>query len=825
MNRKSISFYELFEHVDFVEIPIIQRDYAQGRVEQIEVRSLFLDSLTRALTEEKYEDLALDLDFVYGYYTNNADGLTKANSDNRVFAVLDGQQRLTTLFLLHWYLALTDGQLENFRNHFLSPHGQSKFTYRTRPSTNEFFNALVASNLTDLGNPVSSVIRDCQWFYLSWEKDPTVRSALCMLDAIQQRFSRLGASLYSRLTNIDKPCITFQFLDLDSFGLSDDLYIKMNARGKPLTVFESFKAKLEQHLSSFDGSWPEYFLSFQAGKVEGSEYFNHKVDTDWADLFWPYRNASSKDDSFDDEVMNFFRLIILIQSAIDSREDAKKLSSITTEMLGASGRLTKTSFSKYEDFDCFSQGMAIRSMKTLDLIFREGVVDGKISSYLGENTYFDENRCFKKVISNDTSYDDKLLFFAFYSYLSVVGDQTGLGAWMRIIFNLVENTITDSADLFCKRLFAIHDFCAAGPSALDALRSGYEIPAFGIQALEETIKAHLILRSEEWRLCIVHAEMHFSFKGQIGSLLKFSGILAFYREHKNCDWSDEDNQIFIQAFCQYFESLSAIFDSIKNGSSELNYAWERAVLCKGVYCTEASRNRLNLLHSQDTRNNIPRDHSWRRRLRIGNIVDEVKHEFIKSVLDDPLFDARRIEDSLEEICSRALESEGLEEWRKLLIRHPAVFRYTTQGFIAHSEHETMLLSQSQRNHYHCSLFCKSLEIELNQEPSLLIPFQQAKVTEIKSREDDCDVVMKTHDIGGQIFWLKAIEKRKLFCLFFSGSGGVEYPDGVQQVLLDQGFRGIANSDHRSAFSIETGDLAATRKAILELSAALRTLEN
>ncbi len=92
-----VTFNELLDIVNFIEIPIIQRDYAQGRKDQSEVRNAFLDSLFSALIKDKtYDDQpSLNLDFVYGDI-DNTDTLS----------VLDGQQRLTTLFLLHWFLAV-----------------------------------------------------------------------------------------------------------------------------------------------------------------------------------------------------------------------------------------------------------------------------------------------------------------------------------------------------------------------------------------------------------------------------------------------------------------------------------------------------------------------------------------------------------------------------------------------------------------------------------------------------------------------------------------------------------------------------------------------
>jgi Protein of unknown function DUF262 len=73
--------------VTSIEIPKFQRDYAQGRHDPgvTDIRSAFLDALHEALTDGD----PLGLDFVYG------------DIDNGVLRPLDGQQRLTTLFLVH----------------------------------------------------------------------------------------------------------------------------------------------------------------------------------------------------------------------------------------------------------------------------------------------------------------------------------------------------------------------------------------------------------------------------------------------------------------------------------------------------------------------------------------------------------------------------------------------------------------------------------------------------------------------------------------------------------------------------------------------------
>jgi uncharacterized protein with ParB-like and HNH nuclease domain len=133
---KRLSFYKLFKEKNYkVLIPIIQRDYAQGRKTTAEVRNVFLDALYDYLEEN---DANRDLDFVYG----SLDEKTGKHTD---FIPLDGQQRLTTLFLLHWYLyRISDntGKKAEFKNSLLKG-GESMFNYKTRRSSSEFCDELM----------------------------------------------------------------------------------------------------------------------------------------------------------------------------------------------------------------------------------------------------------------------------------------------------------------------------------------------------------------------------------------------------------------------------------------------------------------------------------------------------------------------------------------------------------------------------------------------------------------------------------------------------------------------------------------------------------
>jgi hypothetical protein len=267
--------------VDHVEIPLIQRDYAQGREDArtSAIRGRFIDALHTALTG----DAPVGLDFIYGEVREGT------------FEPLDGQQRLTTLFLLHWYLAARCGALDDTQPWV-------KFSYATRPSARLFCERIVKHPPpTDDAGPPSVWITDQSWYLHLWRFDPTVRAMLVTLDAIAERFSDEDAKeLWTRLTDEAKPAIWFQLLPIEEMGAAEDLYIKMNSRGKPLTGFEAFKAHLGQ-------------LVAEAG---GAHDFGHRIDGAWTDLLWPYRGDNN---IVDDEFMRYFDFLIEVSEWREGR--------------------------------------------------------------------------------------------------------------------------------------------------------------------------------------------------------------------------------------------------------------------------------------------------------------------------------------------------------------------------------------------------------------------------------------------------------------------------------------------------------------------------
>lgn len=257
----------------YIYIPMIQRDYAQGRPQpNIRlIRKRFLDAIFDAIANGD----KLELDFVYGQKDLDQ-SLSDAPGTVDIFTPLDGQQRLTTLFLLHWYAASREGHINGAEGEDLSEATKllDRFRYKTRYSAETFCSKLVRHKIEPkTSKTVSQHIRDQRWFFYGWETDPTIESMLTMIDEIHTRYEDHDLeNLWPDLINTNSP-IQYHVLEMNEYGLKDDLYIKMNARGKALTGFEHFKSEFGLYLEETYGD-------------EVRKGFHKKSDGIWSDLFW-----------------------------------------------------------------------------------------------------------------------------------------------------------------------------------------------------------------------------------------------------------------------------------------------------------------------------------------------------------------------------------------------------------------------------------------------------------------------------------------------------------------------------------------------------------
>ncbi|MGC9195816.1 MAG: GmrSD restriction endonuclease domain-containing protein [Syntrophobacteraceae bacterium] len=524
-------------------MPLLQRDYAQGRDTAKESREGFVDALHEALLRIPDDTgMPLNLDFVYG---------SMEEDNGKYFLPLDGQQRLTTLFLLHWYLAWQDGALPGFQT--IAWDGRhSRFSYAVRPSSTEFFDELAQYVPGDSPEQVASMRRLLEnqpWFYLHWRLDPTIQSALTMLDAIHVRFGECNG-LFSRLLDRERPAITFQLLPLEHFGLSDDLYIKMNVRGKPLTPFETFKARFEEHLEEL---YPTERREIGGTSVPVHDFFSRCMDTRWTDFFWSYRTSTA--DVFDIAVMNLFWIIAW--GSVDPSSRPMAGPSMATYRQGVGG------YSEFHDMGLLTNAFADNLLCLLEAWSSGG---GRLKRQLLDDKYFDEQAFFAKASTSPSSlqYGELVLFAAFISYLRVnegTVRTSEFQEWMRVTFNLVQNSDIERPDDFERSLGGLQKLPPYSREILPRLAT-MEAEPLGFnreQVQEESLKARLMLARMDWADRIHEAEDHGYFRGQIGFLLDFSGTRARANEQPVPEWTPGEHAQLQRRFDNYLPKAKLTF--------------------------------------------------------------------------------------------------------------------------------------------------------------------------------------------------------------------------------------------------------------------------
>lgn len=395
-----------------VMVPQIQRDYAQGREKEYELRKGFVTKIKQTLQEN---DPKLNLDFIYGY-------TEKVGKNEEVFIPLDGQQRLTTLWLTHWFLA---PRIENILTDEVKAY-LSKFTYETRISSKRFCHNLIHQPLVINDNiSISEQLIDAPWFLASWSNDPTVLAMLNMLNTLQAELSD-KAKGWESLTQNDK--VTFDFIDIKSneFKLTDELYIKMNSRGKPLTLFENFKAQFSDLLASKESEYAKAVRTCENTSVSYQQYFAFKIDSIWMDLFWNYRIKTANE--IDDSI---YRFINFVAEFLFFRDNPNATSSDAKSDFV----FLNTVFSKKENIDFLFDALDfLASLQDVNLFFE--------SIFNDVSTFDNYSKDYFYRAITDTGFDvkDKTILYSILNYCIKENIQTAddeLKDYIRIVRNLL----------------------------------------------------------------------------------------------------------------------------------------------------------------------------------------------------------------------------------------------------------------------------------------------------------------------------------------------------------------------------------------------------
>ena len=481
------------------EIPIIQRDYAQGRSDERskEIRKTFLGSLIAAV--ENYPQKNIELDFVYG----------KRNK-NKVY-LLDGQQRITTLYLLHWYLTQRLQKPSLLKNVALS--------YRVRQYADEFTQKISdESTQIDFTSSIpSQAICNCTWFFDAWKHDPTVKGMLNTLDTIHELLKDKKISEERYWQPLEEGAVTFYWLDLEEHQLTDELYLKMNARGKQLSNFENFKASLVKRIA--DNGWEE--------NIKEKESFSFKMDTIYTDLFWEYRG---EENVIDYEVINFFAGMAMIGYALKENSEAqqKRIQELFNNPLSVRVEEFEENdfklFMSYLDFYSAEKNISIETK-----LWKYYNSDNKRGFF--EEFIKDENKGTGEFYKGAT-YPQRIFFYALSELFIKVKDKAIRENFIRVVRNIIENATIDSAQTFVGAIKLMSELLKGVQDIYWYLcKTAIQSNFASYQVTQEKQKAEHIVANLEWKDVIWEAEDHPMFKGDIGfSLLETENDLSLFKK-------------------------------------------------------------------------------------------------------------------------------------------------------------------------------------------------------------------------------------------------------------------------------------------------------
>lgn len=337
--------------------------------------------------------------------------------------------------------------------------------------------------------------------------------------------------------------VTFNLLVLENFGLSDDLYIKMNARGRLLTPFENLKAEIQDKAST--NNW-------EAGKT-ATEKFAHKIDTEWTDFLWNKYNVNN---SIDRVHMNFISTIIMISVAknpsykpTDRLEIVRRINDNTNDRMLIK-LIDETTFNYL--YDCYELYSKMNDID-LNLVMWRHTPNKSILNQI--------------MLGPLTSYTHKVLFYAQTEYLFNCQsfDQEKYDDWMRVIRNIVSRgdvskegkrpDIVRSPEAFSGAISLINELEQGCEDIYSYLSINTITSNFArSQTNEEIVKAKIIVSMPQKKALIHEVEDNELLRGRIAFPLLCAG---YHDEISSIDFD-------------YLEKVSTVFKTYFNKELDSN---------------------------------------------------------------------------------------------------------------------------------------------------------------------------------------------------------------------------------------------------------------
>ncbi len=278
--KYNIKDFFINRYVDQIIIPEIQRDYVWGEDQVTGLLDSICNDFNKYINLESPVSLPDDkeledsfLDFYKRRISASNIGFIYAYNDEEYrgkYFLIDGQQRITTIFLLLLALAKNNEELkEAFKKTYMDGD-IIKLDYKVRESAHTFL-----SNFVPFVLKSNDDVLNQSWYFEDYDDDITIQS-------LHNNFQLIHA--YLEAEEIDENSFyhyieeytEFWYFDTNISEQGEELYIYMNARGEQVEANENVKADLLSKLNTI---------------TEKNSF--GKLWEDWQDFFWKHKSSNN----------------------------------------------------------------------------------------------------------------------------------------------------------------------------------------------------------------------------------------------------------------------------------------------------------------------------------------------------------------------------------------------------------------------------------------------------------------------------------------------------------------------------------------------------
>lgn len=283
---------DLFSGNRRIVIPDLQRDYCWGNEtnkkasgEVGELVSDFINNLIEQFGLQDSDELSLGLFYGYEVPANH-------------IQLCDGQQRLTTLYLL---LGLLNKKTGKFRHHLISDYEykhddkEPYLNYAIRESSLYFLSDLVCRFFIG-GDEEVETIRKSEWFFNEYNLDPSINSMLSALKIIEKLLADKEIPWLESFGDWLLHKLTFLYFDMENRRNGEETFVVINTTGEPLSATQNLKP-----------------LVIAADVNKGQQ----DVDKGWEELetwFWKHKCLKNGNDTADAGFAEFLRWVWMIEA-------------------------------------------------------------------------------------------------------------------------------------------------------------------------------------------------------------------------------------------------------------------------------------------------------------------------------------------------------------------------------------------------------------------------------------------------------------------------------------------------------------------------------